>query len=317
MNKISNFVRNNQIGMALVITLVLFIINIAMNPKSLNVNTFGSIIALTLILAFSAAGQTLVIISGGIDLSIGATMSFAAIMTVNIMRGQEGMIPQVIMQVIPVVIIIGIVNAFGIVKLKLPALIITLCVANVVTRLQYVYTSGLPQGMAAPSFTSSLQYRFFGVIPGMAIYGIIFFALVFYILNRSIYGQQLFLVGNNKNAAYLAGIKSERVEMLSYVIASFLAGIAGIISAGYFKYVICQSFDTYTMLSIVAVVVGGTLLVGGKGSYIGSVVGALLLVVLSNCLSVFQSSDSVRSIIMGVVLLVLLAVYNKEKPIRQ
>ena len=151
----------------------------------------------------------------------------------------------------------------------------------------------------------------------MSIYAIIIFGIVLYIINRSRFGQQIFLLGNNKNAAYLTGVRSEMIEIMAYVIGSLLAGIAGIIGAGYLNFVICQSFDSYTMLSIVAVVVGGTLLIGGKGSYLGTAVGSLLLIVLGNCLAVLNSSDAVRSVIMGGVLLLLLAVYNKEKPIRQ
>ena len=311
------FVRDNQIGMALVISAVLFAVNIAINPASFNANTFGSIIALTLLLSFASAGQTLIMITGGIDLSVGAVMSMAAIFTANTMAGQEGMMPMVIAQVIPMALIVGLINGIGVVKLKLPAMVITMCVSNVVTRLQYVYTQGLPTGTTSAFFTRTLQYRFFGVIPGMAVYAIVIFGIVLYILNRSRYGQQLFLTGNNKNAAYLAGVRSDMVEILAYVLGSVLAGIAGIIGAGYMNFVICQSLDSYTMMSIVAVVVGGTLLVGGKGSYLGTAVGALLIIVLSNCLSVLNSSDAVRSIIMGGVLILILAVYNKEKPIRQ
>lgn len=311
------FIRDNQVGMALIISAVLFIINIAINPASLNVNTFGSIIALTLLLSFASAGQTLIMITGGIDLSVGAVMSMAAIFTANTMAGQGGQMPLVIAQVVPMALIVGLVNGVGVVKLKLPAMVITMCVSNVVTRLQYVYTQGLPTGTTSKFFTMTLQYRFFGVIPGMALYAIVIFGIVLYILNRSRYGQQLFLIGNNKNAAYLAGVRSDMVEILAYVLGSLLAGIAGIIGAGYMNFVICQSLDSYTMMSIVAVVVGGTLLVGGKGSYLGTAVGSLLIIVLGNCLAVLNSSDAVRSVIMGCVLILLLAVYNKEKPIRQ
>ncbi|MBR0598378.1 ABC transporter permease [Clostridiales bacterium BAD-6] len=316
-NKLKQFVRDNQIGMALIISAALFTVNIAINPASLNANTFGSIIALTLLLSFASAGQTMIMITGGIDLSVGAVMSMAAIFTANTMAGQEGMMPLVLVQVIPMALIVGLINGVGVVKLKLPAMVITMCVSNVVTRLQYVYTQGLPTGTTSKFFTQTLQHRFFGFIPAMSLYAVVIFIAVLYLLNRSRFGQQLFLTGNNKNAAYLAGIRKDTVEILAYVIGSLLAGVAGIIGAGYMNFVICQSLDSYTMMSIVAVVVGGTLLIGGKGSYLGTAAGALLIIVLGNCLSVLNSSDSVRSIIMGGVLILLLALYNKEKPIRQ
>ena len=104
-------------------------------------------------------------------------MSMAAIFTANTMAGQGGQMPIVIAQVIPMALLVGLVNGLGVVKLRLPAIVITLCVSNVVTRLQYVYTQGLPTGTTSKFFTMTLQYRFFGVIPGMSIYAIIILVL--------------------------------------------------------------------------------------------------------------------------------------------
>ena len=96
-----------------------------------------------------------------------------------------------------------------------------------------------------------------------------------------------------------------------------LGGLAGFIGAGNSGYIKCGTYDSMTMDSIVAVVIGGTLMTGGKGSYTGTAAGALLLIVLSNGLAVLQVTDSVKNMIMGIVLIVLLAAYNRAKPVRQ
>lgn len=317
--RVKYFAKNSQVGMAFIISFLLFVITINLNPNSFNVNGIGSIITLTLILMIASAGQTLVIISDGIDMSVGATMTFTALIATSIMKSQEDVILvfYALIAVLVVGAIIGFINGIGAAKIGLPPLIVTLSIRNVVTRLQYVYSGGKPTGRASAWFTQSVTYRHFGFIPNGLIYALIIFAIVFYLLKYTRYGQQLFLIGNNKRAAELTGIKSVKIKVMNYVFAGMLAGFAGLIGAGYMNFVSGGAFESYTIMSIVAVVIGGTILSGGKGSYVGTLAGALLMVVLSNSLAVLNLSQSVKDIIMGIVLIVLLAAYNREKPVRQ
>lgn len=316
-SKIKLFTKNNQINMVLIISVGLFLLNVIINPKSFNVNAFGAIFALTSMLTIAAAGQTLVVISNGIDMSVGAIMSMTALITVSVMGGQEGRLLIALFYSVVVGMIIGFCNGIGTSTIGLPPMIVTMSVANVVTRLQYVFTQGKPSGTASKAFTATLQYRVFGIFPTVILYALAYFGIVFYILNRTRFGQQLFLTGNNSRAAYLTGIKTVKIKILTYVIAGILSGLAGFLGAGYMNFVMCQAFDTYTMMSIVAVVIGGTLLTGGKGSYLGTAAGALLMTVLSNFLAVLNLPQSIRDIIMGIVLIAILAIYNRSEPIRQ
>ncbi len=318
-NKIKYFAKNNQIGMALVISVLLFIVNVAINPGSLNINAFGAIFASTAMLAIAAAGQTLVIISDGIDMSVGAVMSMCGLLTTTIMGSQEDPILFVLSLVVVIGVggLVGLCNGLGAVKIGLPPIVVTLCVANVVTRLQYVFTLGKPTGRASQWFTASITTRVFDVLPTILLYFALIMVVVLFILNRTHYGKQLFLTGNNNRAAFLSGVKTDKVKIMNYALAGMLSGIAGLIGAGYMNFVMCSAFDSYTMESIVAVVIGGTLLVGGKGSYVGTAAGALLIIVLSNCLRVIDLPQSLVDVIMGSVLILLLAVYNRAKPVRQ
>ena len=309
----------NQVAMALVLSLLLFGLNVLINPKSFNPNAFGTILSLTFMLTIAAAGQTLVVISDGIDMSVGSIMSMTALITVSTMRSREDVQYFFITFLLSIVMgaLVGFINGVGAVKIGLPPMIVTLCVSNVVTRLQYVFTNGKPTGTAAKWFSATVNHRMFGIIPTSIFYALLVFAIVFYMLNRSNFGQHLFLSGNNERAAFLTGIKTVRVKMFNYTLAGLLSGIAGWVGAGYMNFVMCQAFDNYTMTSIVSVVVGGTLLVGGKGSYIGTAAGALLMVVLSNFLAVLDLPQALRDLITGIVLIVLLVAYNREKPVRQ
>lgn len=319
-NKVQMFVKHNQIGMALLISLLLFVVTVVLNPKSFNVNAFGSIFSLMTMLTIAAAGQTLVITSDGIDMSVGATMSMTAIFAVAIMQTKASPLLFILALIVSIVVgaLIGACNGLGSVKAGLPPMVVTLYISNVVTRLQYVITGGTPKYTSVPDWYKKLiTTRLFGFFPVIVFVGVAVFFLVFYLMNRTRYGQQLYFTGNNNRAAYLTGIKTVRVKVLNYIIAGALAGMAGFIGAANTGYIKCGTFDSMTMDSIVAVVIGGTLLSGGKGSYLGTAAGALLLIVLSNGLSVLAVSTSMRSLIMGVVLIILLAAYNRAKPVRQ
>ncbi|MDR1576323.1 MAG: ABC transporter permease [Treponema sp.] len=313
------FALTNQIGMALLFSVLLFLTNVILSPRSLNINAFGSIFALTIMLAIASAGQTIIIISGGggIDLSVGAVMSLTALLTVGIMRGSEGYFLATLLMSIGLGAAAGLVNGVGVALIGLPPMIVTMCVANVVTRLQYVLTEGKPSGTASPWFTRSMTYRIGGVIPTSVFYGFCIFLLVLFILNRSRYGMRLFLTGNNERAAYLSGIRTARIKIIAYVTAGILAGVAGFLGAGYMNFVRGSTFDTFTMRTIIAVVIGGALLTGGKGSYIGTLAGALLITVLTNCLAVFNMSQATTDMVMGIVLIAILAMYNRTAPVRQ
>jgi ribose transport system permease protein len=316
---VKRFVTTNQIGMALLFSVLLFLTNVILAPRSLNINAFGSIFALTVMLTIASAGQTIIIISGGggIDLSVGAVMSLTALLTVGIMRGNEGYFLGTLLMSVGLGAAAGFMNGAGVALIGLPPMIVTMCVANVATRLQYVLTEGKPSGTASPWFTRSMTYRIGGVIPTSVFYGLFIFMLVIFILNRSRYGMRLFLTGNNERAAYLNGIRTARVKIAAYVAAGILAGVAGFLGAGYMNFVRGSTFDSFTMRTIIAVVIGGTLLTGGKGSYLGTLAGALLITVLTNCLAVFNMSQATTDMVMGIVLIFILAMYNRTTPVRQ
>ena len=319
-SRLRYFLKNNQIGMALVISALLFIITIVLNPKSLNTIAIGSILSLTSMLLIASAGQTLVIISDGIDMSVGATMSMTALVTVSIMHGSDsvGLMFAAMAACIVIGAVIGLCNGIGSVKAGLPPMVVTLYISNIVSRLQYVVTDGKPENTRSPDwFGRLITTRFGGFFPSIVLFAAVFFVVMFYLLSRTRYGQQLTLTGNNNRAAYLTGINTSRIKTLNYTIAGMLGGLAGFIGAGNSGYIKCGTYDSMTMDSIVAVVIGGTLMTGGKGSYTGTAAGALLLIVLSNGLAVLQVTDSVKNMIMGIVLIVLLAAYNRAKPVRQ
>ena len=203
---------------------------IILNPKSLNPVAFGSILSLTSMLLIAAAGQTLVIISDGIDMSVGATMSMTALITVAVMQGKDsiGLMFAAMAACLVVGAVIGLCNGIGAVRAGLPPMVVTLYISNIVTRLQYVFTGGTPEYTSVPDwFRKLITTRLFGFFPTIVFFAVAFLVVVFFLLSRTRYGQQLTLTGNNNRAAFLTGIKTTKVKMLNYTIAGMLGGLAG------------------------------------------------------------------------------------------
>ncbi len=311
------FVKSSPARMAVIISIFLFAVTVAINPSSLNMNTLGSILLLTLLLSFAAAGQTMVLIGGGLDFTVGAMMSSAAILTAYVMDSQHGRFPLVFALAMAMGAAVGFLNGFCSVKIDLPPMIVTMAIGNVVTRMGYVLTQGSPSGYPSESFVNSVISKIFGIIPSLTLYALVLWPLVFFLLNHSRFGKQLYLMGNNPIAASLTGVKTDRIRILMYMFSAMLASFTGMLGAAYMKLARCQIFDEYAFSSLVAVIVGGTAFTGGIGSFTGSIAGALLMTVLSNGLTVLALSQPVRNIVQGVVMVLLLIMYNRERAVRQ
>lgn len=313
------FIKRSPARMAFIIAVVLYLVTVTINPSAFNSNAIGSIIMLTLLLSFASAGQTIVLIGGGMDFGVGAVMSSAAILTTTIMNAQDGHFVQLLITALAMGALVGLLNGICTVKIGLPPMIVTMAIANVVTRMQYVLTEGSPMGYASPTFIKTVTSRLFGVqfLPSIILYGIIIIPLVYFLLNRSRFGKQVYLVGNNPIAAKLNGVNVAKVQVLTYVFSGLFAAFAGMLGAAYMNAARCQIFDDYAYQSLIAVIIGGTLLSGGVGSYTGSIAGSLVMVVLSNMLTVIGLTQPQRNLFMGVILILLLILYNREKNVRQ
>lgn len=315
--KLQVFVKRSPARMALILSALLYLLTIIVKPTAFNMSAITSITMLTLLLSFASAGQTLVLIGGGMDFTVGAVMSASAIVTTAVMNGQDGHFLEAFGMVMLMSVAIGLLNGVCSVKMGLPPMIVTMAISNVVSRLQYVLTQGSPLGYAAPSFIKSVTSKLFGVVPSLALYALVLFPLMFYILNRSRLGRQTYLVGNNPTAAGLNGIRVNRVVVLTYLISAIFSGFTGMLGAAYMQSAKCQMFDDYAYQSLIAVIVGGTALTGGIGTYTGSIAGSLLMVVLNNTLTALNLNQPTRNVLLGLVLVLLLILYNRGKSVRQ
>ncbi len=316
---VRSFVQKSPARMAFIIAALLYIVTIIISPSSLNQSAIGSIIMLTLLLSFASAGQTIVLIGGGMDFGVGAVMSSAAILTTTIMNSQNGHFVELLLVALSMGAIVGLLNGVCSVKIGLPPMIVTMAISNVVSRMQYVLTQGSPMGYASPAFIKSVTSRLFGLqfLPSIVLYALIIIPLVYFLLNRSRFGKQVYLIGNNPVAARLNGVNVNKVKILTYVFSGMFAAFAGMLGAAYMNAARCQIFDEYAYNSLIAVIIGGTAFSGGVGTYTGSIAGSLVMVVLSNVLTAMGLAQPMRNIFMGFIMVLLLILYNREKKVRQ
>ena len=283
---------------------------------------FSQIVNMLTVAAFlgvAAAGQNMVVLSGkgGIDLSIGKVVTLGAIMGGTIANGTDAAVPQAFIAVLASAFSVGILNGIGVTLIGIPPLIMTLSMGIVIESVSRFLTGGVAVKGAPPLMAAIVTGRFLG-IPGIIYIWMIFSAAVIHIQRNTRFGMNLYALGANQEAARLSGVNVRRLRILSYGLASMQAGLAGFLYLGYLGSVYNISLgNKYNLASIVAVVVGGVSLAGGKGGYLGVAAGCILLQFLESFLNVHSIRPWGREVIMGITLLVLLTAYAREEKLRQ
>jgi ribose transport system permease protein len=278
-----------------------------------------NIIRLSVFLGVIAAGQTLVVISGseGIDLSAGAVVTLSAIITYVMVNGKDERVFPAFVAAILVGAVIGLVNGFGVSFLKVAPLVMTLGMAGVVTGLILVVQHGNVSGAVSPLMTKIIARPLILGIPGAIILWILFAGLMWLLMERTAFGKNLFSIGTNRVTARLSGVNVTGMVLATYALAGALSGLGGFLVVGNTGVVFINIGNPFLFPSIAAVAVGGTLLSGGKGSYFGTMAGALVLTLLTSLLTTMQMPDAVRRMVMGGTLLVLISIYGRQKALRQ
>ncbi|RAZ90747.1 ABC transporter permease [Mesorhizobium hawassense] len=259
-----------------------------------------------------ATGMMLVILLGQIDLSVPWAVAAGAMMACAAAAyGPVGVALAIPFGVLCGVAI-GIVNGIGVAYLRIPSMIITLATNAVAQGLMVVYTGGFsPQDSA----TAAMRYLATGfTIPGVPnaviIWALIGAAMVF-VLTRSSFGRSVYGIGNRERAAYLSGIDTRRIVLIAFAVSGGLSAFGGVLLAGYASKAAQSMGDAYLLPSIAAVVLGGTSILGGRGSYLGTVAGVILITLLQSILSVMQMPEAGRQIIYGVVIVAMLLLYGR------
>ena len=303
----------------ILISILLLLIGQVINPGFASISNIGNLLAIASILAIGAAGQTAVVISGGggIDLSLGAMMSMGAVLGSGVLRGSDSRIVLTLVVLLAMGALFGFLNGAGIWWMKIPPLVMTLAIASVVDGFTLFISQGRPFGSPSPLILAVGGGRIFVFLRWLVVFAIGFVALFTFLFRRTKYGKKLFLTGNNRIAAELNGIRVRNIVLITYVLAGMMYALAGLFLLSAVGTAQMQMGTQYTLLSVAAVVLGGTQLTGGKGTYLGTALGSIVLVTLSSVLITIGMAPGVRLIITGIVLVFILSIYSRQPKLRQ
>lgn len=264
------------------------------------------------ILAIPALGQMIVITTGrgAIDLSIPGVITFSAFLATGIADGKNLYLPLAVLAVFAATAVIGAANAFLVLFLRIPAIIATIAMGYMITTLSLLYNQGFTSFNIAPALTALIRNRLFGV-PYSLIFIALLTVLTALILKRTRYGLTLSAVGQNLEAAYLSGVGTNRVQILAYMWCSMLAGLAGILISARVGGAFLGMGDSYMMETVGAVVIGGTLIFGGKATATGTFVGSLFLVLVGTAMNIAGLPIGAQNIIKGLIIVAVLLLAEK------
>ncbi len=246
--------------------------------------------------AIIAAGMTFVILTGGIDLSVGSVVALSGVVCADLLA-HGGSVPAAVAAGLIVGILVGVINAIGVTALRVPPFVVTLATMLVVRGAAYKYTdartiTGLPPAFASLS----------GNVATAAIM-VVVFILAWIALMRTPFGRHVYATGGNVDAAWLSGVRVRRVQFTVYALCGLASGLAGVLVASRLEAGYPRAGELYELDAIAAVVVGGTSLFGGRGSIWGTLAGAFFIGVLNNGLNLFRVSPYDQMIVKGAVLL--------------
>lgn len=284
--------------------LVLVIVMSVLSPTFLKARNLANIVKQISINGILAVGMTIVIITGGIDLSVGSIVALSSIMAAMFAKGADAY-PLIVPVTLAVLagLGIGLFNGLGVAYAKFPPFIITLSSMTIVRGLALIVTNGVPVFGLSDELIALANGSLFG-LPNLVYYLVLVFAVGFFLLNFTVFGKWLYAVGGNEVAANSSGINVNAVKVAAYSISGFCSGLAGLLAASRITSGSPNTGEGYEMNAIAAAVIGGVSMSGGKGGLFGTIIGALLIGVVQNGLDILGISAYYQKVIQGVIIMV-------------
>ena len=304
------YFRELNILLALIVLCVFITI---MNPKFITPFNLQVVARQIAIYGLLAIGETLIIIGGGIDLSVGSLVALTGVLVALFMKNGLDMVLAMLL-VLLISCLIGLWHGLFVTKLNVPPFIITLGTLTAARGLASVITKGWPIIGLPEKFFFIGQGDLWG-IPFPTVILIVFAIIAFFITKYTVLGRNLYAVGGNIEAARLSGIDVDKIRMFTYVFGSFLAGITGIIIASRLSQGQAGVGGGYELSAIAAAVIGGTSLSGGEGTILGTIIGASIMSVIYNGLILLEISSYWHDVVMGLVIVtaVTIDIWRKRK----
>nr|WP_195365932.1 ribose ABC transporter permease [[Eubacterium] tenue] len=294
--------------------LLLIVVVSILSPSFLSTRNILNILRQTSVNAIIAAGMTFVILTGGIDLSVGSVLALSGAFAASLLASGQSIIVAVIAAIV-VGAVVGFLNGFIIAKGKLQPFIATLATMTILRGITLVFTDGKPITLGSNALAMAFGKIGGGTIlevPSPVIITIVVFITCYYILNHTKMGRYTYALGGNEEATKLSGLNTDRIKIWVYTISGILSVVAGIIITSRLYSAQPTAGTGYELDAIAAVVLGGTKLTGGKGKISGTIIGALIIGVLSNALNILDVSSYYQMMVKGIVILIAVLLDRKS-----
>jgi ribose transport system permease protein len=302
-------IKNN---MAFIVTAVAWIVAglFFRNFRSLNSNIL--FVQNAVFLGIIVIGQAIVIISGGIDMSVSSVVTMSSVIACACIQNGWGS-GAAIAAALLASLAIGVFNASGIVWLRIPPIIMTIATIALVEGALLIATNGTPPSGVTPFITQLANGRLVWRIPNVIWVYIALMALAAWFMTASKWGRQIYAIGTNEKAAWLSGVDITAMQYLIYCLSALFAGAAGILVLGYMGSTYLTIGTQFQLFSIAATVLGGISILGGKGNFTGIVAGTFLIAIIRDVLIVMKISPAGRELAQGLLILAAIVAYGREK----
>lgn len=292
----------NKYGVAILL-MILVVIFWIINPVFMTTQNVINILKQISIMGIMAVGMTFVLLTGGIDLSMGASISLVCISISLLVTKHHLPVPMAMPIGLCAAILVGLINGIVIAKIKVPPLIMTLGMSTFLGGFNYTICGGLPVYGLPSALKWAGQYNVFGAIPILALIMLLMLVIGMFILNKTYTGRYFYAIGSNEEATKLSGINVDKIRIMAYLLAGGLVGVAGILMLGRVGSGQPAAGDGYEMDVLTACVLGGVSLSGGKGKVANAFFGILIIGVLSNGMAIAGMGPFPQKMVKGLVLI--------------
>ncbi len=307
--------RQKALIIALLLIVFLFVLGQVTVSNFLSLPQVLLTVKLSAFIALFGLCQMIVIAGGGsgLDLSVGYAATITAVLTASIMDGKNANLWMALLVAVGIGIAVGLLNGLLTAYFKLPPLVVTLAMSNILQGAINVYTAGKNITGRPSPVLQILAAKSTGIFPNILLILLLVTPIAMIVLYKTKWGMMLFGAGANETAAHLSGVNVRRVRCLSFVVSGLLASLIGLLLVGNMGIAFKDMGSNYVMPSIAAAVVGGVSLTGGNGNYFGVILGAIFLQTLTNLLVALGWGDAGKWLGFGIVLFVLLIVYVSNR----
>jgi ribose transport system permease protein len=299
---------------ALLGTLLLWTV-LSAGSGQVSLSSLSGILASAAVLCVVAIGQMLVVTTGdgAVDLSIPNVMTLSGFLATSVINGQDSQLVSGLAVVVLLGSAVGIFNALTVSHLRIPPIITTLAVGYILTTGTLLFNRGFRTYAISPFLVSLVSTRI-ADIPALLILALVLSFLAYLLLHRTVYGRSLAAMGQNSGAAYLAGVGVKSTRLVAYVLSGALAALGGVLLSARVGGAFLEMGNPFLLQSVGAVVVGGSSILGGKSTALGTFLGSIFLVMVVTTMQVLRLAGGLQQVAQGILIMLVLALATVKRP---